>query len=171
MMWKQWHDDAQDCSNGRCIPILVRLRGEGSLRLSELWKNRTSQEKPYWDRDLSRPTERHGVIGCLPLQRVDVQIAGQGDPPGHRDTIEMVIAPLFCLKLQNDFPPHEFIFRSTYVFANVVQPRLQNAITEAIPGSLWFVGFSLLLFNPGCDLPVNTMVSDVSDAVAVDMGG
>lgn len=117
-MWKQWHNDAQDCSDGRCIPILVWLQGEGSLCQSELWKNRKSQEKPYWDRDLSRPTERRGVIGCLSLQRVDVQIAGQGDPPGHWDTIEMVIAPLVCLKLQNDFPPHEYIFRSPYMLFN-----------------------------------------------------
>lgn len=95
---------------------------------SPVWAMEESHitEKPYWDRDLSRPAECHGVIGCLSLQRVDVQIAGQGDPPGHWDTIEMVIAPLFRLKLQNDFPPHEFIFRSPYTFANVVQARLQK---------------------------------------------
>lgn len=76
--------------------------------------------------DLSRPSERHGIIGRLSLQRVHLQIAGQGDTLGHRDTIEMVIALLFCPKLQNDFPPHSFIFRSAYRFTFVVQTQIVN---------------------------------------------
>lgn len=101
MMWKQ--HKAWDCSNGCCVKILFLLQGRSHFTCLSYGKN---VEKPYSAHDLSRPTDHHGIIGCLSLQRVHLQIAGQGDILGHRDTIEMVIAPLFCLKLQNDFVPH-----------------------------------------------------------------
>lgn len=82
---------------------------------------------------------------------MDLQIAGQGDTLGHQDTIEMVMALLFCLKFQNDFPPNEvffflfFYFSGIYSFTLVVPKDYKSQLRRQFQARRGFFFFSAFL--------------------------
>lgn len=126
MMWKQWQNKAWERGDSRCMPIpFFSCEGRVVFHLSKIRNKHTSQEKTTL-RLWPFTTERCGIICCSSAQRMDLQIVGQGDALGHQDTIEMVMAPLFCLKFQNEFTPYECFF-SRHKF---IHPRCSAQITN-----------------------------------------